>query len=144
MEFASWVSPEFKLYIIKDYQRLKKDESHKLSLAWNAKRELAKVNYRIHMALFGMTAKQWRAQNPDAEGNIRDYADIYQLIILVNLESMNAELIKQGISQGERLEYLNNMAIEQMNSLINNSSVQKFNSYINNDSHLPNGELKNF
>ena len=96
------------------------------------------------MALFGMTAKQWRAQNPDAEGNIRDYADIYQLIILVNLESMNAELIKQGISQGERLEYLNNMAIEQMNSLINNSSVQKFNSYINNDSHLPNGELKNF
>lgn len=125
--------------------------------AWNAKRELAKVNYRIHtdaikahllpkhltpqqinftyaseadilnMALFGMTAKQWRTQNPDAEGNIRDHADIYQLIILVNLESMNAELIKHGKLQRERLEYLNNMAIEQMSSLINNSSVQKLN-----------------
>ena len=74
----------------------------------------------LNMTLFGMTAKQWRAQNPDAEGNIRDYTDIYQLIILVNLEIMNAELIKQGISQGERLEYLNSMAIEQMYSLINN------------------------
>ncbi len=168
MEFASWISPEFKLYIIKDYQRLKKDESHKLSLEWNAKRELAKVNYRIHtdaikahllpkhltpqqinftyaseadilnMALFGMTAKQWRTQNSELEGNIRDYADIYQLIILVNIEIMNAELIKQGKLQGERLKYLNNMAIEQMRSLINNSSVQKLNSSINNTPHTPN------
>ena len=93
----------------------------------------------LNMALFGMTAKQWRSQHPDAEGNIRDQADIYQLIILVNLESMNAELIKQGISQGERLEYLNNMAIEQMRSLINNSSVQKLNSSINDASHTHNG-----
>ena len=85
-----------------------------------------------------MTAKQWRAQNPDAEGNIRDYTDIYQLIILVNLEIMNAELIKQGISQGERLEYLNNMAIEQMYSLINNFSVQKLNSSINDASYTSN------
>ena len=93
----------------------------------------------LNMALFGMTAKQWRTQNPDTEGNIRDQADIYQLIILVNLESMNAELIKQGISQGERLEYFNNMAIEQMHSLINNSSVQKLNSSISDASHTPNG-----
>lgn len=124
MEFASWISPEFKLYIIKDYQRLKTDEGHRLALEWNAKRELSKVNYRIHtdaikehlipesltpkqinftyaseadmlnVALFGKTAKEWREQNRELDGNIRDYSTIHQLIVLVNLESMNAELIK--------------------------------------------------
>jgi hypothetical protein len=160
MEFASWISPEFKLYIIKDYQRLKTDEGHRLALTWNAKRELSKVNYRIHtdvikehlippsltlqqisstyaseadmlnMALFGITAKQWRGQNPNLPGNVRDYANIYQLIILVNLESMNAELIKQGHSQKERLEYLNKMAIEQMRSLADSAAVLRLNDAI--------------
>ena len=160
MEFASWISPEFKLYIIKDYQRLKTDEGHQSALEWNAKRELSKVNYHIHtdaikehllpqhltpqqinftyaseadmlnMALFGLTAKQWRAQNPDAAGNMRDHADIYQLIVLVNLESMNAELIKQGMAQCDRLAYLNNMAIEQMRSLLNSAAVQRLNAAI--------------
>jgi len=160
MEFASWVSPEFKLYIIKDYRRLKTDESHRLALDWSAKRELSKINYRIHtdaikeyllpkdltpqqinftyaseadmlnVALFGVTAKQWREQYPDATGNIRDNADIYQLIVLVNLESMNAELIKQGMAQKERLTYLNKMAIEQMRSLINSAAVQRLNETI--------------
>ena len=155
LEFASWISTEFKLYIIKDYQRLKTDESRVLQLEWNARRELSKVNYRIHtdaikarlipetlspqeinftyaseadvlnMALFGMTARQWRDSNPGAQGNIRDYADIYQLIVLINLESMNAELIKRALPQSERLVYLRKMASEQMASLINNLTVQK-------------------
>lgn len=157
MEFASWISPEFKLYIIKDYQRLKTDEGHRLTLEWNAKRELSKVNYRIHtdaikeyllpqhltprqinftyaseadmlnVALFGMTAKEWRTRHPDAAGNIRDQADIYQLIVLVNMESMNAELIKQGMTQKDRLTYLNKMAIEQMRSLINSAAARRLN-----------------
>ncbi len=155
MEFASWISPEFKLYIIKDYQRLKTDENHRQQLEWNAKRELAKINYRIHtdaikkhiipkelskqqliftyaseadilnVALFGMTAKQWRENNPKLDRNIRDYADIIHLIVLVNLESMNAELIKQGLSQSDRLAYLNKMAIEQMTSLLKSSEIEK-------------------
>ena len=162
LEFASWISPEFKLYIIKDYQRLKTDEGHRLALEWNAKRELSKVNYRIHtdaikahllpqhltaqqinftyaseadmlnMALFGMTAKQWRTRYPDASGNIRDHADIYQLIVLVNLESMNAELIKQGLVQKDRLAYLNRMAIEQMRSLMDSAAVQRLNETLEN------------
>ena len=130
-EFASWISPEFKLYIIKDYQRLKEDENGKLSLDWNLRRTLAKTNYKIHtdaikqhlipqnvsqkqkgityaneadvlnVALFGMTAKEWREQNPDKakRGNIRDEATLEQLIILTNLESYNAELIKEGVPQ---------------------------------------------
>ena len=85
----------------------------------------------LNMALFGMTAKQWRAQHPDATGNMRDHADIYQLIVLVNLESMNAELIKQNMPQNERLAYLNNMAIEQMRSLVNSAAVQRLNEVIN-------------
>jgi hypothetical protein len=166
LEFASWVSPEFKLYIIKDYQRLKTDESYRLALDWNAKRELSKINYRIHtdaikeyllpqnltpqqsnftyaseadmlnVALFGMTAKQWREHHPDTSGNIRDNADIYQLIVLVNMESMNAELIKHGMSQRERLTYLNKMAMEQMRSLINSAAVQRLNNVINTASPL--------
>jgi len=147
-EFASWVSAEFKLYIIKDYQRLKADENSRLSLNWNLSRELSKINYRIHtdaikenlipkdiaqklkgivysneadvlnMALFGVTAKEWRIQNPNIKGNIRDEATYHQLIILVNIESMNAELIKLGLTQDERALRLNKMAIEQMTSLL--------------------------
>ena len=157
MEFASWISPEFKLYIIKDYQRLKTDDGHRLALEWSAKRELAKINYRIHtdaikehlipdsltpkqinytyaneadmlnVALFGMTAKEWRDKNPDVTGNIRDNATIYQLIVLVNIESMNAELIKQQIAQKDRLKYLNKMAIEQMTSLADSAAAQRLN-----------------
>ena len=143
-EFASWISAEFKLYIIKDYERLKQDETNRLSLAWNVKREISKLNYKIHteavktylipkdlskfhqsityaseadvlnVALFGMTAKEWREQNPDLKGNLRDYASIPQLLVLANMESYNAILIKQGISQPERLLLLNKMAIEQL------------------------------
>ena len=146
-EFASWISPEFKLYIIKDYQRLKDDESHRLALDWNVNRVLAKTNYRIHtdaiketlippelpkeqhrfvyadeadvlnVALFGMTAKQWRAANPGVKGNIRDFATIEQLLVLVNLESMNALLLQQGKSQEERAQFLNQQAIKLMTKL---------------------------
>jgi hypothetical protein len=167
MEFASWVSSEFKLYIIKDYQRLKADESYRFQLEWNAKRDLSKVNYHIHtdaikehlipptltaqqisftyaseadmlnMALFGIAAKQWREQNPDLSGNMRDHANIYQLIVLVNLESMNAELIKQGLSQKKRLTYLNNMAIGQMKSLVDNAAVKRLNETISHREILP-------
>lgn len=156
-EFASWISPEFKLYIIKDYQRLKDDENSRLSLDWNLRRTLAKTNYKIHtdaikqhlipqnvsqkqkgityaneadvlnVALFGMTAKEWREQNPDKakRGNIRDEATLEQLIILTNLESYNAELIKEGVSQSERLEKLNQAAITQATSLLDNPSLKR-------------------
>ena len=154
-EFASWLSPEFKLYIIKDYQRLKNDESSRLSLDWNLKRELSKINYKIHTdaikshiipnivtkqqqrfayaneadllntALFGMTAKEWREQNPNAEGNIRDNASIQQLIVLANLENLNAQYIKDGLSSSQRLIILNEIAIQQMLSLIGNPSIKK-------------------
>ena len=146
-EFASWISPEFKLYIVKDYQRLKNEENSRLSLGWNLNRELTKINYRIHtdaikkhlipedisssaqsfiyaneadvlnVALFGKTARMWRDDNPDHEGNIRDEASLQQLIVLVNLESMNAELIKLGLSRPERAIRLNKMAIEQLGVL---------------------------
>lgn len=147
-EFASWISPEFKLYIIKDYQRLKSTESHTQAIDWNVKREIAKTNYKIHTdaikenlippnlsknqigytyaseadlintALFGMTAKQWRAQNPEAVGNIRDNAPLEQLIVLSNLETMNAEFIREGLSPSERLFRLNQIAIYQLNSIL--------------------------
>ena len=153
-EFASWVSPEFKLYIIKDYQRLKEDENSRLSLNWSLNRTLAKVNYKIHtdaikenlipknvsakhrgftyaseadvlnVALFGKTAKEWREENKKLSGNIRDYATLQQLIVMSNLESINAELIRQGVSQEERLIKLNEIAIIQSKSLIGNSSVE--------------------
>ncbi len=150
MQFASWVSPEINLYIIKEFQRLKVEEQ-KL-LGWTVKRELAKINYRIHtdaikdniiiplkisaeqtsfvyaseadvlnVALFGMTAKQWRDKNPDKKGNIRDYAEVSQLICLSNLENLNAYLIEQGFSQQERLIKLNNAAIRQMKVLAEES-----------------------
>ena len=153
-EFASWISAEFKLYIIKDYQRLKNDENSNSSLGWNLNRELVKINYRIHtdaikenlipesmanklqgivyaneadilnVSLFGKTARQWRDENPRLTGNIRDYATYHQLIVLINLESMNAELIKMGLSQNERVLRLNKMAIEQMSLLLRDISIE--------------------
>ena len=141
-EFAMWISPEFKIYMVKEFQRLKEEEQKQLG--WTAKRELSKINYRIHtdaiqhnlipkevtttqagliyaeeadvlnVALFGMTAKQWRDANPDLKGNIRDYATINELICLANMESINSVLINEGIPQGERLIRLNQIAIQQM------------------------------
>jgi hypothetical protein len=154
-EFASWISIEFKLFIIKEFQRLKDDESNRLNLQWNFQRTLSKVNYHIHtdaikenlipknittaqknyiyaneadllnVALFGKTAREWRDENPDAKGNIRDEATIEQLVILSNIESINAMLIHQKENQPDRLEKLNNIAITQMKSLLNNKSVEK-------------------
>ncbi|MBL0190014.1 MAG: KilA-N domain-containing protein [Saprospiraceae bacterium] len=154
-EFASWVSSVFKLYLIKEFQRLKEDENDRLKLEWNFQRTLAKVNYHIHtdaikenlipkelnksqkslvfaneadllnVALFGVTAKQWRDDNPVAEGNIRDMANIDQLVVLSNLESINAVLIHQGIEPSKRLIQLNKIAITQMKSLINNKNIKR-------------------
>ena len=156
-EFASWLSPEFKLYIIKDYQRLKDDESHRLALEWNVKRILASTNYRIHtdaikanlippdlpkyqqgfvyadeadvlnVALFGKTAKQWRTENPNLKGNMRDYATIEQLLVMTNLEAVNALLLEKGIPQRERLEQLRNMAVRQLETLTGSAGAQKLN-----------------
>jgi hypothetical protein len=153
-EFASWISIEFKLYIIKEFQRLKENESDRLKLEWSFQRTLAKVNYHIHtdaikqnlipaaldktkinfvyaneadllnVALFGQTAKQWRTDNPDLEGNIRDAATIEQLVVLSNLESLNAVFIHQGQPQFERLIQLNTIAITQMKALINNKQIK--------------------
>ncbi|MFA7115117.1 MAG: KilA-N domain-containing protein [Candidatus Omnitrophota bacterium] len=152
-EFASWISVEFKLYLIKEFQRLKNEEQ-KL-LGWDIKRNLAKINYRIHtdaikenlvpselskfqinhiyaseadilnMALFGMTAQEWRSKNPNKKGNIRDYANISQLICLSNLENLNALFISEGISQEQRLGRLNKIAIQQMKLLIDEFSVKR-------------------
>lgn len=148
MSFATWLSPEFQLYLMKDYRRLKQDENSKLSLNWNLKRELTKLNYRIHtdaikekliipeltsaqksivysdeadllnVVLFGKTAKQWHMENPEKKGNIRDYTDINHLLVLANLESYNSILIKDNISQPERLELLRKMALAQLQTLI--------------------------
>jgi hypothetical protein len=144
-EFAMWISPEFKIYLIREFQRLKEEEQKQLG--WSAKRELAKINYRIHtnavkqnlvpaeltprqvsivyaseadvlnIALFGMTAKEWREANPALEGNIRDYATINELICLSNMESLNAVFISENLPQRERLIKLNKIAIEQMRIL---------------------------
>lgn len=154
-EFASWVSAEFKLYMLVEFKRLKADENDRLKLEWNLQRTLAKVNYQIHtdaikenlipqtlskekinfayadeadmlnMALFGLTAKQWRDSNPKLEGNIRDNANIEQLVVLSNLESINAVLIHQGLQQSERLQQLNKVAIMQMKSLVGNKQLKK-------------------
>jgi len=155
LEFASWISIEFKLFLLKEFQRLKADENDRLKLEWNLQRTLAKVNYHIHtdaikehlipptlskekinfvyadeadmlnMALFGMTAKQWRDTNPKAEGNVRDAATIEQLVVLSNMESINAVLIHQDLKQSERLQQLNGIAITQMKSLIQNKNLKK-------------------
>ena len=154
-EFASWVNSAFKLYLVKEFQRLKEDESNRLKLEWSFQRTLSKVNYKIHtdaikerlipdelsnkqtsiiyaneadvlnMALFGKTAKQWRNENPDIKGNIRDMASIQQLVVLSNLESINAMLIHQNISQKERLVQLNQLAISQMKSLVKNITIKE-------------------
>jgi hypothetical protein len=154
-EFASWVSSGFKLYLIKEFQRLKEDESNCLNLEWNLQRTLSKVNYHIHtdaikenlipkeltrkqasfvyasesdilnMALFGKTATDWRNENPETEGNIRDYATLEQLVVLTNLESLNAVLISQSIPASGRLMQLNKIAIQQLRILLNSNSLKK-------------------
>jgi KilA-N domain len=154
-EFCSAISAVFKLFLIKEFQRLKEDETDRLKLDWNLQRTLAKVNYTIHtdaikanlipqtlnkaqvsfvyaneadmlnVALFGKTAKQWRDENPTATGNIRDEATIEQLVVLSNMESINAVFIGQGIAQSERLLELNKMAITQMKSLLNSNTLKK-------------------
>ncbi len=152
-EFAMWISPEFKVYIVKEFQRLKEEEQKQLG--WSAKRELSKINYRIHtdaikhnlipaeitkaqasiiyaneadvlnVAMFGMTAKQWRDANPDLKGNIRDYASINELICLSNMENLNAVFIEQGMPQQERLIKLNQIAIHQMSVLESGDNDKK-------------------
>ncbi|MFZ2310382.1 MAG: KilA-N domain-containing protein [Patescibacteria group bacterium] len=160
-EFASWISPEFKLYLIKEFQRLKTEENKRSLLDWDAKRMLTKINYKIHTdaikekiilpkklsgqdivityaseadilnkALFNLTAKEWQSINQDKEGNIRDYADVCQLVVLANLENLNAEYIKEGYLQKDRLLKLNNSAISQMKSLLGNISVRRIDKII--------------
>lgn len=156
-EFGSWLSPEFKLYLLKEFQRLKDDENQRLSLEWNLHRTLSKINYRIHtdavkeniippeitkdqaafiyaseadllnVALFGKTALQWRNENPDKEGNIRDYSTLEQLLVLANMESLNAEFIRMQLPAGERLVKLNQTARAQMKSLTENPHIKKLN-----------------
>jgi hypothetical protein len=156
-EFGSWLSPEFKLYLLKEFQRLKDDENQRLSLEWNLHRTLSKINYRIHtdavkeniipaeitkeqatfiyaseadmlnVALFGKTASQWRKENPGKEGNIRDYSTLEQLLVLANMESLNAEFIRMQLPISERLVKLNLTAIAQMKSLTRNPHIKKLN-----------------
>lgn len=153
--FAMWLSPEFQIYLVNEFQRLKEEENNRLKLEWNLQRTLAKINYHIHTdaiketlipkevskrqaaliyadeadllntALFGLTAKEWRERNPDLNGNIRDYAELEQLVVPSNLESINALLIKQGLSQSERLIQLNRVAISQMRSLVENRAIKR-------------------
>jgi len=157
-EFGMWISAEFKIYLIKEFQRLKQDENDRQKLEWNLQRTLSKINYKIHtdaikeklipreltkdqinikyadeadllnVALFGITAKMWRDQNPKLKGNIRDYAPIEQLVVLSNLESINALLIGDGLSQKDRIQKLNNTAIIQMKSLLTNNGAKKLES----------------
>ncbi|HPW66753.1 MAG TPA: KilA-N domain-containing protein [Salinivirgaceae bacterium] len=154
-EFGTWLSPEFKYFLIREFQRLKEDENNQLKLEWNLQRTLAKVNYQIHtdaikenlipqevtkqqasfvyaneadllnVALFGITAKEWRDSNPDKAGNIRDYATLEQLVVLSNMESVNALLIRQSLPQNERLLQLNKVAITQMKSLLASNTMKK-------------------
>ncbi len=154
-EFASWISVEFRLYLIKEFQRLKAEESERKGLDWDIKRNLTKLNYRIHtdaikkhpipeklstneemliyateadilnLALFGMTAKEWKEKNQELEGNMRDYADVSQLVCLSNLENLNALFIKEKISKAERLTKLNQIAIEQMTILTKDSGIKR-------------------
>jgi hypothetical protein len=154
-EFGMWISPEFKIYLVKEFRRLKDDESDRLQLGWNLQRTLAKINYRIHtdaiketlipptvtkvqsklvyaseadllnVALFGQTAKQWRDAHPSAEGNLRDHAPLEQLVVLTNLESLNAVLIRQGLAAPERLLRLNEIAITQMRTLLAEPNIKR-------------------
>jgi len=150
-----WISPQFKIYLIKEFQRLKADENSRLKLEWNLQRTLAKVNYQIHtdaikenlipkeitkqqvsfvyaneadllnVALFGITSKEWRINNPDNKGNIRDHSTLEQLVVLSNLESINALLITQGLTQNDRLIQLNKIAISQMKSLLVSNAIKE-------------------
>ncbi|MCD6336852.1 MAG: KilA-N domain-containing protein [Candidatus Marinimicrobia bacterium] len=154
-QFAMWLSPEFQIYLVNEFQRLKEGENERLKLEWNFQRTLAKINYSIHtdaikenlipeklsskqissiyaseadmlnMALFGQTASDWRNNNPELKGNMRDHASLEQLLVLSNLESINSMLIRQGLNQRDRLKQLNDIAITQMRSLINNSKIEK-------------------
>ena len=154
-EFATWLSPEFKLYLIKEFQRLKEEENKKLALGWDVKRILAKINYRIqtdaikehlipenlekyaktlvyateadllNLALFGLKAQEWESKNQQKQGKIRDHATVEQLVILANLETLNAEFIRQGLAPLERLKKLNEIAIIQMRSLLGNPTIKK-------------------
>ena len=154
-EFGMWISAEFKIYLIREFQRLKEDENCRLKLEWNLQRTLAKINYHIHtdaikenlipqevsgkqmsltyaseadllnVALFGLTAADWRSANPGEAGNVRDHASLEQLVVLSNLESINAVMIQQGLSQGERLKQLNQIAIMQMKSLLGHKTIRK-------------------
>lgn len=154
-EFGMWISPQFKIYLIREFQRLKNEENDRLKLEWNLQRTLAKVNYQIHtdaikenlipqeitkqqasfvyaneadllnVSLFGITAKEWRDKNPDKKGNIRDFATLEQLVVLSNLESINALLIGQNLGQKERLIQLNKVAITQMKSLLESKAIKK-------------------
>ena len=160
-EFASWLNVEFKLYLITEFERLKQNESYQNKIDWSVRRELAKTNYRIHtdsikeniipiltekqklyvyaneadilnVALFGMTAKEWKDKNPTLDGNMRDYANILQLVILSNLENLNSEMIVQGIEQKTRLERLNEIAKKQYNILQDSKGIKKLEGLDNN------------
>jgi len=154
-EFGMWISPEFKIYLVKEFRRLKEEESSRLQLGWNLQRTLSKINYRIHtdaiketlvpptitkiqashvyaseadllnVALFGQTAKQWQDSHPDAQGNQRDNATLEQLVVLTNLESLNAVFIRQGLLAPERLQKLNEIAITQMRSLLADHHIKR-------------------
>jgi hypothetical protein len=167
LEFCSWLQPAFRLYIIKEFQRLKKEEGSLLAQEWDVRRLIAKTNYKIHtesvkhylipqrlqrdkaaglyyaseadmlnIALFGITAKQWKDQNPNAKGNLRDAASIEQLLVLSNLESLNSELIKMGLAHDERLDQLNNAAISQMHIIMQNNNFQSLESGNTNETKL--------
>ena len=159
-EFASWISPEFKLYLVSEFKRLKTEEQLRLSQEWDLQRTISKINYRIHtdaiknhiippvvtkiqanfiyaseadmlnVALFGVTASEWRVENSNKIGNMRDDATLEQLVVLSNLESINALLIKQGLSQGDRLVELNQVAISQLTSLLDNTHIRKLNTKV--------------
>ena len=160
LEFASWVDTAFKLHLIKEFERLKQNESYQKQINWSVRRELARTNYKIHtnsikenlvptltekqkqyvyaneadilnVALFGMTAKEWRDNNSDLDGNMRDYANILQLVILSNLENLNAEMIKQGIEQKDRLQRLNEIAKNQYTILQGNNNIKKIEEFDN-------------
>lgn len=169
-EFASWISAEFKLYLVQEFERLKKNENYQNKITWSVRRELAKTNYKVHtdsikeyigpiltekqkqyvyaneadvlnVALFGMTAKEWRDKNPNSSGNIRDYTDILHLVVLVNLENLNADMISEGIPQSKRLEKLNNTARKQLALLKDNNNIKNIEN-IDNRLKLENEKLE--
>ena len=168
LEFASWIDPAFKLYLIQEFERLKYNESYKEQIEWSVRRSLSKTNYRIqtdsikenivptltenqkmyvyaneadviNVALFGMTAKEWKERNPNLEGNIRDYTDILHLVVLSNLEVLNSNMIENKINQKERLEKLNNTAKKQLEIFNNDKNIKIINKYDNKTKFINNG-----